>query len=148
VASWYEAEVNVRFLLTFALCSWPAFAQTNQDADSNMACVDRLEMPVYPPLANAARITGSVTATVVVASDGSLQTQAVGHKLLAPAVEKAIRASTFLVTCGGKSVRLVFNFVLAENLAPDKLSQRVSFGYPNQFWISVPPPSVINQASR
>jgi hypothetical protein len=76
---------------------------------------------------------------VVVASDGSLQTKAAGHKLLAPAVEKAIRASTFLKTCGGKSVRLVFNFVLGKNLDPDKLPQHVSFGYPNQFWISVPP---------
>jgi hypothetical protein len=46
VASWYEAEVNVRFLLTFALCSWPALAQSNQEADSNMSCVERLQMPV------------------------------------------------------------------------------------------------------
>jgi hypothetical protein len=139
VASWYEAEVNVRFLLAFALCSWPALAQTNQEADSNMSCVERLQMPVYPGLAEQARISGSVTATVLVASDGSPQTKAAGHTLLAPAVEKAIRASVFLKTCGGKSVRLVFNFVLGENLDPDKLPQRTSFGYPNQFWISVPP---------
>lgn len=81
------------------------------------------------------RISGRVTATVFVASDGSLQTKASGHPLLAPAVEKAIRASVFLKACGGKSVTLVFNFVLSENLD----TQRVSFGYPNQFWISVGP---------
>ena len=129
----------MRLLLTLALCSWPALAQSNLDADSNMSCVERLQMPVYPPLANSARISGSVTATVVLASDGSLQTQAVGHTFLAPDVEKAIRASVFLKTCSGKSIRLVFNFVLGENFDPDKLPQRVSFGYPNQFWISVPP---------
>ncbi len=78
-----------------------------------------MNMPVYPKLAEQARISGSVTATVVVASDGSLQTNAAGHRLLAPAVEKAIRASAFLKTCSGKSVRLVFNFVLA-NSDPDK----------------------------
>ena len=139
MASWYEAEVNVRFLLIFALCVWPALAQSNQDGDSNMSCVQRLQMPGYPPLASAARISGSVTATVVLASDGSLQTKAVGHKLLVPAVEKAIRASVFLKNCGGESVTLVFNFVVAENFDLDKLPQRVSFGYPNQFWISVPP---------
>ena len=110
-----------------------------QDLDSNISCVERLQVPVYPPLADAARIAGRVTATVLLASDGSLQTKASGHPLLAPAVEKAIRASVFLKACGGKSVTLVFNFVLGENFDPDKLPQRVSFGYPNQFWISVPP---------
>jgi hypothetical protein len=131
--------VNVRFLLTLALCSWPALAQSNQEADSNMSCVERLQMPRYPPLADQARISGTVTATVLVASDGSPQTKAAGHPLLAPAVEKAIRASVFLKACGGKSVTLVFSFVLGENFDPDKLPQRVSFGYPNRFWISVPP---------
>ncbi len=139
MAGWYEAEVNVRFLLTFALCCWPALAQSNQAEDSNMSCVERLQMPVYPRLAEQARISGSVTATVVVAPDGSLQTKAAGHPILAPAVEKAIRASAFRTYCAGKSVRLVFDFVLGEELDPDKLPQRVSFSYPNQFWISVPP---------
>ena len=104
-----------------------------------MSCVERLQMPVYPKLAEQARINGSVTATVVLASDGSLQTKTAGHKLLAPAVETAISTSAFFKTCGGKSIRLVFNFVLGENFDPDKLPQRVSYGYPNQFWISVPP---------
>jgi hypothetical protein len=48
----------VRFLLIFALCSWPALAQSNPEADSNMSCVERLQMPVYPPLAQQARISG------------------------------------------------------------------------------------------
>ena len=104
-----------------------------------MSCVERLQMPVYPPLADAARISGTVTATVVVASDGSVQTKVAGHRLLAAAVEKATRTSAFRKTCSGKSISLIFNFTLAEGLDPDRLPQRVSFGYPNQFWISVPP---------
>jgi hypothetical protein len=141
VASWYEAGVNMRFLLTLALCSWPALAQSDQEAGSNMSCVERLQMPVYPPLANSAGISGSVTATVVIAPAGSIQTtfSSGAHPLLSPSVAYALRASSFHKSCGGKSVRLVFNFVLGENFDPDKLPQRVSFGYPNQFWISVPP---------
>ena len=124
----------MRFLLTLALCAWPALAQSNQDADSNMSCVDRLQMPLYPPLAQQARISGSVTATVAVTSDGALQTEAAGgHPLLAAAVEKALRASVFRGNCSGKTVRLIFNFGFDSD--PGK---RVSFGYPNQFWISVP----------
>jgi hypothetical protein len=110
-----------------------------QDSESNMSCVERLQMPLYPPLASQARISSSVSATAIVASDGTAQTKITGHPILAEAAEKALRASAFLKSCGGKSVKLVFNFVLGENFDPDKLPQRVSFGYPNQFWISVPP---------
>jgi hypothetical protein len=53
----------MRWLVLLAALSATAFAQ---EADSNMSCVERLEMPVYPKLAEAARIRGSVTATVVV----------------------------------------------------------------------------------
>jgi hypothetical protein len=120
-------------------CVGVAFAQPSQDAESNVSCVERLQMPVYPKLAEAARISGTVNATVVVPSDGPVQMKVAGHSILAPAVEKALRASTFRKACSGKSVTLVFKFVLADEFDPDKLPQRVSFGYPNQFWISVPP---------
>jgi Gram-negative bacterial TonB protein C-terminal len=133
----------MRLLAIFAfMCAWNASAQPNQAVESNMSCVERLELPLYPPLANAARIRGTVTAIVTVSPDGTVQktiAEVGAHRLLVPAVEKSVRASKFSKTCGGKSVRLVFNFVLAEELDPDKLPQRVSFSYPNQFSISVPP---------
>jgi hypothetical protein len=72
---------------------------------------------------------------VAVTSDGALQTEAAGgHPLLAAAVEEALRASVFLSNCSGKTVRLIFNFGFDSD--PGK---RVSFGNPNQFWISVTP---------
>jgi hypothetical protein len=74
---------------------------------------------------------------VVPASDGTLQTNAAGHPLLAAAVEKALRASSFRKTCSDKSVRLIFDFGFDSD--PGK---RVSYGYPNQFWIAVPLPIV------
>lgn len=116
-----------------------------QDSESNMSCVERLQMPLYPPLASQARISSSVSATAIVASDGSAQTKITGHPVLAEAAEKALRASTFRPACVGKSVRLVFNFVLDEDHDPGRLPQRVAFGYPNQFWISVAPQIMVSQ---
>jgi len=132
----------MRFLLALALCSWHPLAQSHQEADSSMSCVERLEMPIYPALARAARVVGVVTATVAVSPGGPIQvtTSAGGHLLLTAAVETAIRASTFQASCTGKSVRLIFNFGLDSNPA-----KRVSYGYPNQFWISAlpPPPGLV-----
>jgi hypothetical protein len=55
---------------------------------------------------------------------------------LADAGKTAIAASTFRKSCSGKSVTVVFNFVIDE---AQKGNSRFSFGYPNQFWISVLP---------
>jgi outer membrane biosynthesis protein TonB len=112
----------VRLLATLILAGTASLGTAfAQDIQTNMSCVERLQMPVYPLLADQARLSGIVTATVLVASDGSIQTKVVGHSILGPAVEKAIRASAFRKTCDRKSVRLVFNFVLGENLDPDHL---------------------------
>jgi hypothetical protein len=137
----------MRFLLTLALCSWTAVGQANQDGGSNMSCVERLQMPLYPPLARAARISGSVTVTISIAADGSRKTtmSPSAHLLLTAAIEKALQASAFRTSCAGKSVTLVFNFVFGNELDPDRLPQRVSFAYPNQFYVSTPPQIIETQ---
>jgi hypothetical protein len=53
--------LRVRFFLIFAFCSWPALAQSNQESESNMSCVERLRIPVYPPLARQVEVQGSDT---------------------------------------------------------------------------------------
>jgi len=134
-------------LLTSALGSWTASAQSDPGTESNVSCVERLQMPYYPPLADQARISGTVTATVSLGTDGSIQNTTMdmgaasttAKRLFPPEVHKALRASGFHKGCGGKSVTLVFHFVLGEQSDPHGLPQAVSFGYPNQFWISVPP---------
>ena len=134
--------------LAFMISSGAAFAQSGSETESNMYCVERMQMPVYPPLADAARISGTLKATVTLASDGSIhqpiitdmETASVTAKrLFHPAVQEALRKSRFSKNCGGKSVTLVFTFVLAEEPDPNHLRQTVSYGYPNRFWISVPP---------
>ena len=109
-----------------------------QDSDS-MSCVERLEIPQYPPLAYSAAIQGSLTATATVDATGVVATKITGHPLLADAVKTAIAASAFLKSCAGKSVTVVFNFVIDQTYK-SSVPMRVSFGYPNQFSISVPPP--------
>lgn len=137
----------MRFVSAIALIGlWTAQAQPMTDSGSNTHCIERLRMPAYPQLADAARISGSLTATVVLGTDGSIQNtvldmgvaSATALRLFPPAVELALRASAFRKTCGGESVTLVFNFVLGEDLDPNHLQQTVSFEYPNRFWISVP----------
>src|SRR5579862_654562 len=122
-------------LLSFALLG-TAWAQ---DSESNMSCVERLEMPQYPPLPRQARISGSVTATASLGSTGVVETKTVGHPLLADAVTKAVAGSAFLKSCAGKSVIVIYDFEIdttEQSNAPTKLS----FSYPNQFRITVPAP--------
>jgi hypothetical protein len=94
-------------------------------------------MPIYPQVAQQAAIAGRVTATVVIAPIGSIQTtfSSETHRLLSPAVDYALQKSSLRKNCSGKSVTLVFNFVLS-GYYPDGRLQGISFGYPNQFLIS------------
>ncbi len=49
--------------------------------------------PVYPPLAKAARIQGTVRFTVIVGKDGAVQRLQLisGHPLLVPAAQEAVK---------------------------------------------------------
>jgi protein TonB len=49
--------------------------------------------PVYPPLAKAARIQGTVRFTVIVGKDGAVQQLQLisGHPLLVPAAQEAVK---------------------------------------------------------
>jgi hypothetical protein len=106
-----------------------------------MSCVERLEMPVYPPLARAAHITGAVATTVTASADGLIHVSfsQSAHPLLTTAVENALHLSVFRKDCAGKSIKVIFNFVIDAKSDPSR-SARISFGYPDQFWISVPTP--------
>jgi hypothetical protein len=127
------------------LAGLPLMAQT----ETNIACVERLEIPTYPPLPKQARIAGTLTVGVQLGPDaavGSISSEwtpqqasvAKSGGLFVPVVEKSLRASAFLRSCANKKVTLVFNFVTAESLLPGEV--RFSFSYPNQFWISAPSP--------
>jgi outer membrane biosynthesis protein TonB len=127
------------YLLLVAFAGLPAIAQT----ETNIACVERLDIPTYPPLAKQARISGVLTGVVLLGADGSVakisSEWAPASKkegMFASAVEESIRASAFAKSCAGKQVKLVFNFVLSE--AGTSTQIKFSFGYPNQFRIDAP----------
>jgi hypothetical protein len=133
----------MRFLMVlFLIGLCQANAQSTADDETNARCIERLRMPAYPKLADSARLSGTVTATITLTASGSIEKSVLEmtaasagvKQFFLPSVEEALRASTFRNFCGGKSVKLVFSFVLNEEREPS-----VSFGYPNRFWITVPP---------
>ena len=108
---------------------------------ANVDCVERIEIPRYPPLATQAQIDDSITAFVDLSSDGAVHDIKVtaqsryrqAKNLFGPPVEKVIRAAQFRSGCAEKPVKLVFHFNLKGQSEEPKLS--MSFGYPNVFWI-------------
>jgi hypothetical protein len=128
----------LQVLFLIGLCQ--ATAQSTADNETNARCIERLRMPAYPKLADAARISGTLT------TEGSIEksvldmgtASATAKRLFQPAVVQALQASAFRNNCGGKKVILVFSFVLGEDFDPNGLPQSVSFGFPNRFWITVP----------
>lgn len=102
----------MRLLLILAACGTIASAQ---DTETNMACVERLQMPLYPRLAQHASVSGRVTVRVAISADGAVKMESDGTRLLVPYVENAARASNFRKACGGRVVQLVFNFDFDED---------------------------------
>jgi hypothetical protein len=139
------------FLKTVLLCfglAPLAMSQATTADDTNASCIEKLQMPVYPVLAKQARLWGTFTVSVTLDPDASVQTVSSEMEsnvrpsrkaIFVPALEKSIRESSFAHGCGGKTVTLVFQFVLGTG-APTDHGQDVSFGFPNRFWISTPPP--------
>ena len=122
---------------------------TLETDSSNIGCVKRLEMPGYLRLALVVRIQGTITTSVLLSPTASPEeitterqgtTEAVtnGLKLLVPSIEQAVKKSSFRSECGGKTVRLVFRFEI-KGAFRDNPTASFAFGFPNEFWISIPP---------
>jgi hypothetical protein len=124
----------MRVFLFLLISGLVAVAQT----ETNIVCVERLEIPTYPPLAKQARIAGVLTASVRLGADGSIgeilsrfTPTSEKEGMFVSVVEESLRASAFAKSCAGKKVGLIFNFVLTEAKASTQL--KFSFSYPNQF---------------
>ena len=138
-------------IVVLALGSWTAvFAQNLAESiPTNVDCVQRLEMPGYHRLAIAARIQGTITTSVLLSPtaspqeittdrQGTIEAVTNGLKILVPSIEQAIKKSTFRAECGGKTVRLVFQFQI-KGAFRDNPTESFAFGFPNEFWITTPP---------
>lgn len=114
---------------------------------SNMKCVSRLQLPAYSPIAQSARVMGSLTAATTIAQNGAIQSitfeGASGTRpdlvnaFFGPEIERALKASRFDASCAGKLVRMTFVFGMDRRPAAGAW-----FEYPNRFEIGVEPPIV------
>lgn len=123
-------------------------AQDQGEPTNTTRCVERLEMPEYPPLPRQARVQGKQTVSVVLAERGSVvrinsdfHTPAGrSNTYFNAAAEKAIRTSRFSPNCAGKTVTVVFHYELDEVGAE---RSGFAYGYPNHFWIRLGPQTVM-----
>ena len=123
-------------LLVTALSVFAAEHGPQQDANAH--CAQRLRLPAYPGIAVSARLSGDISATVLIGRAGVVRDVAFGgkpHLLLANAVLDAIRASTFVSTCEERNVTLSFKFLIEGQGTDYPTPPVVSFGFPNTFWI-------------
>ena len=86
--------------------------------------VERIE-PVYPPLAQQARISGVVRMNTTIAADGSVQhiEVASGHPLLVPAALEALRHWKFQPQSAEGTYRVEIPFVLGNTTAAAEQAQ-------------------------
>jgi hypothetical protein len=113
------------------------------ESPSNIECLERLEMPDYPPLPRTARIAGIQTVKVLLSDQATVRTVESSVRAKSTAVEKgfkesaekALRNSQFSKTCGGKTITLVFHYELCE----DSNQSLFAFAPPNHFWIRFGP---------
>ncbi len=125
----------------------PALAQDQRSVEAAaMACIERLQLPEYPPIAASARVTGDVVVRVRLGTSREVLLEwadAASRPLLSlfdRAIERAVDESTFSPACGGRSIALVFEFRLTQEKVPDEF-RAVAFRFPNRFEIIAVSPS-------
>jgi hypothetical protein len=111
---------------------------------SNIECLERLEVPDYPPLPRTASIQAVQTVKVHLSDqatvqnvESSLQGKVINlEKDFKDAAQKSLKNSRFSKTCGGKTLTLVFHYEMRDD--PNQ-SSLFAFGPPNHFWIRYGP---------
>ena len=125
-------------------------AQNPFEPSFNIACVERIPMPAYPILARQSQIEGTISASVVLSPQASVQliTTEFASKtpkvtgVLIRTVEAAIREAVFRAACGGKTLSLIFDFKISGH-ASDNPKQSAAYGYPNKFWVVTEPEKLL-----
>lgn len=119
-----------------------ACAQSSANS-TGVECVERLDIPKYPALADMARVTAAITTSVRLAADGtadrvnsdiSLAKGKEVQDVFIKTVDESIRSSKFFAACGGRTLTFLFLFSLGDQIG----TQRFSFSYPNRFTILAP----------
>ncbi len=120
------------------------YGQTpDPEVSLNVMCIRKLTLPAYPPLAQQARIQGTVSVNVKLSSEAvvrevefqdEVKPSMPGAGILLKAVSEAVQAAAFEPNCANRTVSLVFIFQL-DGTSNGRPRQTVEFGAPNRFWI-------------
>ena len=148
--------MRTTFVLAIAsfLTAIPAEAQLGRQMRSappepGLECFAQMTMPAFPQEALREDVDGTVWTTISLTPQdavGKIDAQVVsayrdGTKLLEPAVEKAIRESTFKPECEGKTLHVAYRYqidgVRVANPQPETKKEP-----PNVVWIESQPPLV------
>jgi hypothetical protein len=119
-----------------------------------LECFDQMTTPVYPQVAMHGLVTGTVWTTIHLnpqAMVDKVDTQVVsaysaGTNELAPAVEKAVRASKFKSSCAGKNVFVAFRYEMDGQAVPNP-HVMAKKDPPNVVWIESRPPAMMAKSS-
>jgi hypothetical protein len=138
--------MNKLLYLLLVTASLGCASQATTD-DTQMACVQQLEVPSFPAIADSARVEAGLNASILLATDGSVEKVSMqvtsgmdyAGKLFFPSVEKAMKASKFLPSCAGRSVQLAFDFPFPTRSENGETVQTVRFRHPNRFEIALTP---------
>jgi hypothetical protein len=136
--------MSIRWVLYLIAAVLTLHAQPATESGGGISCIQRLIVPNYPALANAARIAADVTVSVVIGHDSAShqitaqveKTHGDIRQLFSERVEKAVRSSTFNHQCVGKTIELVFSFERGNDMPIEGSKQTISFSYPNRFTIT------------
>jgi hypothetical protein len=140
--------------LALGCAAWASCVSKAPVADANMACVEHLEIPPFPPIPQTARVQSTISAAIALADGGRVESVVYGAvagevrstDLFTPTIERFVRASRFAANCGGKTVRLIFLFRLITPPEPDE--RVLAFEYPNRFVVSAPPRVIDTSTAR
>jgi hypothetical protein len=166
VKNWRAGASLIAGLL-LAIAPYRASGQPGPvEGPSNIECLERLEMPDYPPLAGQARVQVIQTVKVLLSDEATIQaiTQTLESRVqrisgqtdksffsksdkralgFPEGAERAVKNSRFSKACGGKTITLVFHYEIRE----DYSISLFAFGPPNHFWIRYGPVYVNPQVS-
>jgi len=123
-------------------------AEAPPPVESNISCIERMDLPAYAPVARLARIEGVLTASVTLSPGASVQDVKSDVRtrdsriLLWSLVEEVLRKARYRADCGSRTVTLVFRFQIAGKSAADG-APKYAFGGPNQFWVIANPAFVV-----
>jgi hypothetical protein len=148
----HSSRRTLQFLLTMVIgLTGLSCAKAVPEDRLNLACVTRLQLPFYPPIAQSAAVGLRMTVAIVLADGGAPQSIAYEDisgtmpdaRLFFPEIERAVKGSQFAPTCSGKTVRFTFAFRLDRD--PPKA---IWFETPNRFEIAAAEPFIVNRGSK